>query len=453
MSTTTAPAASETGATTVIVPAAPAALRLPFELLREILNELPTPADVAAAALVCRFWASAGAAVLWRSPPERVLRQLPAAARRAHSAAHVAELSLASRSIARIVSTSLPRLTTLRVTLTVVLHNTQRFCRFVLEHSGGEESLRTGGRGRSAYAAHDNLGSGSGTEMTSYATTPMPSASVTARVLTKVCITTCHGTRTRTLPTEAFVVLASSPCLWHFEMAGTEVTMAAVHAALVETGVDAASGANDTSSGSISSLPQLQPRMNRHVQLFPSLRVLFIKLKHSVAMVLLPLLRADILTELCLKAIPDGSNASELLLTVALFTQLRRLTLHLDGIGSAQLSFDMGAGSNLRAIKRLQRLRALRLRDGWASAISDDELLDLVQDLPEMAVLSVGPSSRLSAKVLPALGARSPALEDVELAAELDTSSFKSYDVQTPILPNLGRLAMLKPAGGDNDHL
>jgi hypothetical protein len=55
--------------------------------------------------------------------------------------------------------------------------------------------------------------------------------------------------------------------------------------------------------------------------------------------------------------------------------------------------------------------------------------------------------------VLPALGARSPALEDVELAAELDTSSFKSYDVQTPILPNLGRLAMLKPAGGDNDHL
>ncbi len=223
---TTATDATNALATRTATTTSAQALGLPAELLTAIFEELPTSADVAAAARGCRYWAGVGSAVLWRSPPESVLRQLPAAKRRVRCAAQVCELSLASRHIGRILATPLPRLTMLRVSLTAVRRNLERFCRFVVEHSGLDATTRrtVGGNGASSSTLGSTGRKRGGRVANNAAITP----GARTRVLTKVCVTTSPTIRTQTLPTEAFVVLAQ--CLWlrHFEMAETGVTMAAV---------------------------------------------------------------------------------------------------------------------------------------------------------------------------------------------------------------------------------
>jgi hypothetical protein len=200
---------------------------LPVELLTTIFELLPKSADVAAAARVCRFWAQVGSAVLWRSPRGLVLRRLPAAARGARCAAHVSELSLVNLSDARLFATPLPRSTSLHVSLTVVLRHTERFCRFVLEHSG---AAGEGGRGGGNPSSSTGNSTGSGRSAVMY--TSSSTAAGTSRVLTTVQITTDKKSLTQTLPTEAFVVIASCPWLRQFDMAASELTMEAVQKAI-----------------------------------------------------------------------------------------------------------------------------------------------------------------------------------------------------------------------------
>ncbi len=73
--------------------------------------------------------------------------------------------------------------------------------------------------------------------------------------------------------------------------------------------------------------------------------------------------------------------------------------------------------------------------------------------MPDLAVLSVKWCSNLSASVLPAIGAACPALENVELAAALDTNSFAGYDARAPAMPSLERLRVQKPESLGDDHL
>jgi hypothetical protein len=152
-----------------------------------------------------------------------------------------------------------------------------------------------------------------GAGVANYAT-QTTTTSATSRVLSKVCITTSQGTRKQTLPTEAFVALAHSLCLWHFEVAEAEVTMAAMQAALAGTGAGAASETASTVSGPTSlQLLQHQRLTNLHQPFFCRLRVFSIMLKFSVAMLFLPRLNPYILTQLHLTAIADGSQAAAML--------------------------------------------------------------------------------------------------------------------------------------------
>jgi hypothetical protein len=121
-------------------------LRLPAEQLTTVFEQLPAH-DAAAATRVCRNWARVGVPVLWRSPPERVLRELSTGARYAHGAFFVAELRLSSRSVGRILAAPWPRLTSLYVSLTAILAHQHRFCRFVREHGCSEVTSLDGNLG------------------------------------------------------------------------------------------------------------------------------------------------------------------------------------------------------------------------------------------------------------------------------------------------------------------
>ncbi len=150
-----------TTTTVQVVPAAAAvtAPRIPAELLLAVFAQLPLR-DVAAAARVCRSWAPTGVAVLWRSPPEHVLLQLSAGDLDARAAVHVTELNLVSVGAGRLLAAPLPRVTSLRVSATVVQRHTRLFCTFVQERSGVDIALahtgEGGGGGGAAAAATAN---------------------------------------------------------------------------------------------------------------------------------------------------------------------------------------------------------------------------------------------------------------------------------------------------------
>jgi hypothetical protein len=144
--------------------------------------------------------------VLWRSPPERVLRQLSSGARRAVGAELVAELRFSSRSVGPILATPWPRLTTLCVSLTAILAHQQRFCRFLRQHGGG--ALPAAGSG---WPVASSNGTGA-----SVGSTPASMAAAGACVLRSVTIGRDARQYEQTLPTEVFVVLAGCSALRRF---------------------------------------------------------------------------------------------------------------------------------------------------------------------------------------------------------------------------------------------
>jgi hypothetical protein len=399
---------------------------MPVELLTAIFEELSRP-DVAAATCVCRCWAHVGNGVLWRSPPERIMRQLPAAARRVIGAAHVAELSLNSRRVGRIFATPLPRLRSLHVGLTTILANTQRFCRFVCDHSSGGGSAG-GNSGSSAHSASANA------------------ATTGTRVLTSVRITTKFMGWQRALPTEAFVVLAHCPGLRNLSVEA-RVTTEAMQDALSPGGIDGSGSLAARSSLSEHQPPQLLQQQQDHnsAPIFRGLQELSFDIQHGAATLLLPHLRATIVTMLHFnvhnyREIGIRSTAS-LLRAVARFTQLRRLMLRVWGPGQPPAS-----ANEILVLRALRNLRELRLQDSseW-TALTDSVLLDLLRCMRDLSLLTLQPASGLSAGIVPAIGAVCPQLVHVELPTELDTDSFAAFAAQAPTLPNLRRLVAWRP--------
>jgi hypothetical protein len=432
-----------------------AALRLPVELLTTIFEELPRLHDLAAAARVCRSWMPIAAAVLWRSPPEDTLRRLPAAARRVHGAAHVTELSLASRHVGRILLTPLPRLCSLRVSHAVVLAHTQRFCGFVRDHSRQTAvgALDTGHGGISCCSGHGIGGSGGGSGGGASSNAANPSGRVSRRrnrivgmpirQLTSVCITLdiTKTSRFQPLPTEVLIVLAHAARLRQF-VCEANVTLESVQAAISSIGQ-----VNDV--GSTSTLP---PGPQQQQQQPQDLRVLSHHYsQYSVAVLYLQHMRASTVTELNFyihapntSSGGDGGNrAAAMLRTIARFTELRRLTL--GGVQAANTINGpaglVSSASDAGPLRALHQLRLLDLNMVWPAA-TDDALLHLLQGMPDIAVLRLRPAGALSAGVVPAIGVACPALEELDLGCHLDVDCFRAVATQAPTLPNLTRLSM-----------
>jgi hypothetical protein len=79
-------------------------------------------------------------------------------------------------------------------------------------------------------------------------------------------------------------------------------------------------------------------------------------------------------------------------------------------------------------------------------ALTDAVLLNLLQCMREMRMLSVNLMTRLTTGVVPAIGALCRVLEQLKLPVALNIDSFDDYAEQTPTLPNLTSLAMSAPA-------
>ncbi len=406
----------------------PPALRVPAELLTSIFEQLPAR-DAAAATRVCRFWALIGIAVLWRSPPEHVLRQLSTGARRVYGAAFVAELRLRSRSVGRILAEPWPRLTSLCVSLTVILAHQQLFCRFVREQGGDVFSLPESSSGG---VAHD----GSRNIMNPVASFSHEATVATAstRLLTSVRI----GKQTRQshhmLPTDVLVVLARCLALRRL-FVDVCVPMQAVLEAVN------GSGANDVVVPTIG--PSLTPFDSARI--FNQLRHLTILIGAKAAVLLLQHLRAtavsDLRLDLTYREVQDSRCTGELFRVLARFAKLRYLTLMMPRLSSDE---HLPRAADIRTLRALRYLRELRLGKPYVTypELTEDVLLGLLECMPEIRVLSLEVCCELSGAVVPAIGALCPMLEQLKLPAQLDNNSFANYATKVPTLPNLTSLAL-----------
>jgi hypothetical protein len=276
-------------------------------------------------------------------------------------------------------------------------------------------------------------------------------ANAPIRLLASVRITINLLGRRRTLPTEAFIVLAHSQGLREL-LCDANVTMEAMQAAIDGKG----SGSGNSSAVTPSATSPLQqghqPQelLQHHAQIFPNLRVLLITLPHPMVPLLLPHLRATIVTELRLFILESnedsgaGGSTAALLRSVGRFTELCHLQLRMyDNNGNNDAA--MVSARDILVLRALSNLRELRLVNVWTEQ-SDGVLLELLQGMPDITVLSLRPTSGLTAGIVPRIGVVCHKLEDLELETELDTGSLGAFAAQAPVLPNLARLLVALPA-------
>jgi hypothetical protein len=122
-------------------------------------------------------------------------------------------------------------------------------------------------------------------------------------------------------------------------------------------------------------------------------------------------MRAIIVSELhlCLQT-TGGSRV--LLLALAPFTQLRRLSLELQQRDEREHEPSAADLLSLRALHSLRELRLGTYETSWM-ALTNEVLLALLQCMSMMRVLSVDVRTGLSSSVLPAIGALCRALEQL----------------------------------------
>jgi hypothetical protein len=346
--------------------------------------------------------------MLWRNPPEDLLRAMRVPDRQRMCRAYVTNLSVENTNVKRLFETPMPRLQRLHVSQRVLLDRPERFCRFL------------------HFCCCVDAGSRAA-DTASWSST-----------LATLSISVLSEARTRPLPASVFAMLALRPGLRRLTVR-SEVTTAAVQAALNSQSAADAHHLSDIDSGIIDALRLMQQGQNRH--LFHHLQGLDVVLKPDAALQLLPILRAQTLTALHLSFMhgESGTRCSSMttiLAAVVCFTELRSLKLEFP----SQLP---PSASHIFQLGQLRHLRALYIQSGPAwNELTDGVLCELLQLWPRLAKLVLRTHSRLSNCVVPAIGVLCPGLSELELHANLDSRCFDDYAEKAPVLPYLTRLVV-----------
>jgi hypothetical protein len=121
------------------------------------------------------------------------------------------------------------------------------------------------------------------------------------------------------------------------------------------------------------------------------------------------------------------------------FTALRSLKLEI-------VSLLPPSASDILQLRALHQLRhvCLQSAQAWVE-LTNGVLCELLLLWPQLAKLELRVPTRLSNRIVPAIGVKCPNLSELELHANRDSRCFDTYIDNTPVLPHLTRLVVRRP--------